>query len=145
MPSPANVGERVTLLALIDPPPPNMSSTRFDIRGDPHYWASHMRHAFRLASAGIVHHGVRQYRVFSDLSMQFGRAYHPATTFSGPTLVAYTANEDHDRTAAAQAWTPLLDGIVSTIAISGSHDGIIRRPHVATLAAGLGDALDRAV
>lgn len=137
-----DAGERVALLALIDPPPPNMTSTPFVLRWDPHDWVSHIRHAFRLASAGIVHHGVRQYGVFNDLSKQFGRAYHPATAFAGPTLVAYTDDDDPDKAVAAAAWAPLLDGTLSTIALSGKHDRIIRRPHVVTLASELGRALD---
>ncbi|HXY93367.1 MAG TPA: AMP-binding protein, partial [Acidimicrobiia bacterium] len=144
-------GEPVALLALLDSPVPSgrgRSDRPTDrmAKGLAGTAVGRVRHEVELASAGLVVRRLRQYRVFFLLSRRMARAYRPHGSYRGDAFLARAATPDPDVAPTdVEAWAALLPGSIEAIEITGTHTGILRRPHVSELGTVLGDVLARAV
>ncbi len=98
-----------------------------------------VRHRIETATAGIVERSPdRQLGIFLFLSIRMGRRYRPRP-YDGPALVLRTGGwQELDHIDLGGG---LLVGEKQLIEIPGDHGTMLREPHVATVAAGLRDAL----
>ncbi|MEX1008956.1 MAG: non-ribosomal peptide synthetase [Acidimicrobiia bacterium] len=157
-------GEQVALLTMLDalppgsrPPIPSVTERLQRPREEKtralrvqELAKSAMGHAqveVELAWAGLVPRRLRQYRVFFLLARRMTRKHRTQSTFTGPMLLVHATVPDPNLPSLgspSSAWAPFVRGPITSIAIAGTHTGIMRRPHVAELASTIDAALDAA-
>jgi thioesterase domain-containing protein/acyl carrier protein len=149
------VGETVALLAILDTPAPALRAKRAErARPEATVTGTMRRLAIsaigraqreaELATAGLIARRLRQYRVFFLLSRRLTRRYRPQSSFAGPVFVAHASIPDPEPPRLAlppSAWTEFARGPFTSVEISGTHVGIMRRPHVTDLARELSQAM----
>jgi acyl-coenzyme A synthetase/AMP-(fatty) acid ligase/thioesterase domain-containing protein/acyl carrier protein len=109
---------------------------------------AHAERRYSLTTAGLFpRSGLEQYELFLRLNGRMSREYHPTSKFSGRILVLRTTSPDDDDTPGRNrvpdmGWSRVASGEIRVEPVPGDHLGMIRRPHVAALAATLEAALD---
>ncbi len=149
-------GECVALLAILDTPAPSVMYTRRErlTAGAPpreHGIARRAQWFVRAASrqtrdrlahalAGVIpRRGAERYDLFYRMASRMTHAYRPASTVAGPVVVMSTSDP---RFPDDLGWSSQVRGTVTTVAVPGDHNSMMRRPHVASLGAELSAAID---
>jgi thioesterase domain-containing protein len=110
---------------------------------------AHAERRYALTTAGLFpRKGLEQYELFLRLNSRMSREYQPTATFAGPVLLLRTTSPDTESVVHVRnntpdlGWSRVVSGEITVIEVPGDHLGMIRRPHVTTLAATLEAALD---
>jgi acyl-coenzyme A synthetase/AMP-(fatty) acid ligase/thioesterase domain-containing protein/acyl carrier protein len=111
---------------------------------------AHAERRYSLTTAGLFpRKGLEQYELFLRLNGRMSREYEPTSTFLGRVLVLRTGSPDGDSSQGRNrtdelGWSRVASGPITVEEVPGDHLGMIRRPHVTTLATVLEGALDAA-